>query len=72
MPGGERGLDYRIQVDGGINFQTAAECARAGADVFESDHFVWPAQSQSRVARMRKAVNSVGPRPPRGAPVRQG
>jgi ribulose-phosphate 3-epimerase len=32
----ERKLSYHIEVDGGINFQTAAECARAGADVFVS------------------------------------
>lgn len=29
-------LAYHIEVDGGINFQTAAECARAGADAFVS------------------------------------
>ena len=28
------GLSYRIEVDGGINNQTAVECARAGADTF--------------------------------------
>src|SRR6266404_8402866 len=28
---GERDLDYRIEVDGGINQTTAVECARAGA-----------------------------------------
>ena len=28
----ELGLDFRIEVDGGINDQTATECARAGAD----------------------------------------
>jgi ribulose-phosphate 3-epimerase len=32
----ERQLTYRIEVDGGINFTTAAECARAGADTFVS------------------------------------
>ncbi len=32
----ERGLAYRIEVDGGINFNTAVECARAGADTFVS------------------------------------
>jgi len=32
----ERQLSYRIEVDGGINFATAAECARAGADTFVS------------------------------------
>lgn len=30
----ELGLSYRIEVDGGINLATAAECARAGADTF--------------------------------------
>jgi ribulose-phosphate 3-epimerase len=32
----EKGLDFIIEVDGGINFQTAAECAAAGADAFVS------------------------------------
>ena len=32
----EKQLPYRISVDGGINFQTAAECARVGADTFVS------------------------------------
>ncbi|HXT41176.1 MAG TPA: ribulose-phosphate 3-epimerase [Candidatus Angelobacter sp.] len=32
----ERKLEYRITVDGGINFQTAADCAHAGADTFVS------------------------------------
>jgi ribulose-phosphate 3-epimerase len=29
-----RKLSYRLEVDGGIDLQTAAECARAGADTF--------------------------------------
>src|SRR5512137_156553 len=32
----EEGLGYRISVDGGIDFKTAAECAHAGADTFVS------------------------------------
>src|SRR5438874_13728750 len=32
----EKSLSYLIGVDGGIDFQTAAECARAGADTFIS------------------------------------
>lgn len=32
----EQRLAYRIEVDGGINFQTAAECAKAGADTLVS------------------------------------
>jgi len=30
----ELGLDFRLEVDGGINHETARECARAGADTF--------------------------------------
>ncbi|MEI7732316.1 MAG: ribulose-phosphate 3-epimerase [Verrucomicrobiota bacterium] len=37
----ERGLNYRIQVDGGINFDTAKECAKAGADTFVSGTFLF-------------------------------
>jgi ribulose-phosphate 3-epimerase len=32
----ERGLDFRLEVDGGINADTAAAAARAGADVLVS------------------------------------
>jgi len=32
----ENNHGYRIEVDGGVNNQTAAECARAGADTFVS------------------------------------
>lgn len=32
----KKGLKFDIEVDGGINFETAAECARAGANVFVS------------------------------------
>jgi ribulose-phosphate 3-epimerase len=29
-----RGLDFRLEVDGGIDLATAAECRAAGADTF--------------------------------------
>jgi ribulose-phosphate 3-epimerase len=32
----ELGLDFRLEVDGGITNETARECARAGADTFVS------------------------------------
>jgi ribulose-phosphate 3-epimerase len=32
----KKNLPYRIEVDGGITYDTAAECARAGADTFVS------------------------------------
>ena len=49
----ERKLSYRIGVDGGINFQTAAECARAGADTFVSGTTLFRARS------LRTAVNKL-------------
>jgi ribulose-phosphate 3-epimerase len=32
----ELGLNYRIEVDGGVGFETVAECVRAGADTLVS------------------------------------
>lgn len=32
----QRNLSFRIEVDGGINFKTAADCSRSGADTFVS------------------------------------
>ena len=58
----ERKLSYRISVDGGINFQTAAECARAGADTFVSGTSLFHARSLSAaVKKMRKIVNAHDP-----------
>lgn len=54
----ERQLNYRIAVDGGINFQTAVECARAGADVFVSGTALFGRRNlRAAVARMRKLVS---------------
>lgn len=51
----ELGLNYRIQVDGGINETTAVECARAGADTFVSGTALFSKpQLGAAVARMRK------------------
>jgi ribulose-phosphate 3-epimerase len=58
----ERQLPYRISVDGGINFQTAAECARAGADTFVSGTTLFGAHNlKAAVAKMRKIVNANDP-----------
>jgi ribulose-phosphate 3-epimerase len=54
---GERNLNYHVEVDGGINFETAAECARAGADAFVSGTGLFGHRSMKRaVARMRRIV----------------
>src|SRR5271154_3109029 len=58
----ERKLPYRISVDGGINNETAAECARAGADTFVAGTSLF-AQRSLKVAikKMRKIVNANDP-----------
>jgi ribulose-phosphate 3-epimerase len=51
----ERELGYRIEVDGGINFATAAECARVGADTFVSGTALLGNRNLSNaVKKMRK------------------
>jgi len=55
----ERGLKYRIEVDGGINLGTAVECARAGADAFVSGTALFGQRQLGRAVRkMREAVTS--------------
>ena len=58
----EKNLRCQISVDGGINFQTAAECARAGADTFVAGTSLFGARSlKVAVNRMRKIVNACDP-----------
>jgi len=55
----QRGLGYRIEVDGGVNFVTAVECARAGADTFVSGTTLLRSRSlRAAVRKMRKLVES--------------
>ena len=61
----ERGLNYRIEVDGGINLQTAVECAKAGADTFVSGTALFRERQMGRaVKKMRDAVLACVPAPP--------
>jgi ribulose-phosphate 3-epimerase len=58
----EKQLRYRISVDGGINFQTAAECAHAGADTFVAGTSLFGQRSlKVAINRMRKIVNAHDP-----------
>ncbi|MGA9780329.1 MAG: ribulose-phosphate 3-epimerase [Limisphaerales bacterium] len=58
----ERRLPYRISVDGGINFQTAAECARVGADTFVSGTTLFHAHNlHAAVKKMRQIVTAHDP-----------
>jgi ribulose-phosphate 3-epimerase len=51
------GLKYHIEVDGGINFQTAAECARAGADAYVSGTGLFGERSlKAAISKMRRIV----------------
>ena len=54
----EKRLGFRIEVDGGINFQTAAECAHAGADTFVSGTGLFQQRSlKAALKKMQKLVN---------------
>ena len=56
----ELGLDFRIEGDGGVNQQTAAECARAGADTFVAGSALFGQRSLTRaVKKMHKPVTQV-------------
>jgi ribulose-phosphate 3-epimerase len=58
-----RNLPFRIGVDGGVNFKTAVECARAGADVFVSGSALFGQRNlKAAVAKMRKLVTAAHPR----------
>lgn len=56
---------FTIGVDGGVNFKTAGECARAGADMFVSGTTLFAARSlKAAVTKMRKIVLQSVPPPP--------
>ena len=58
----ELNLEYRIVVDGGINFQTAVECAKVGADTFVSGTGLFGQPSlRKAVEKMRRLVTAAAP-----------
>lgn len=65
----EMGLNYRIEVDGGINNATAVECAKAGADTFVSGTALFGSkQLKKAVAKMRDLVTKHGRPAPQPVP----
>ena len=51
----EKKLNYNIEVDGGINNQTVAECARAGADTFVAGTALFSQRNMgAAIKKMRK------------------
>jgi ribulose-phosphate 3-epimerase len=60
--GRERKLPYRIEVDGGINDQTAAECAHAGADTFVAGTALFRRSNmKAAVKKMRQIIQASDP-----------
>jgi ribulose-phosphate 3-epimerase len=58
----ERGLRYRLSVDGGINNDTVAECARAGADTFVAGTALFHKRNMgAAIKRMRKIAHDNDP-----------
>ena len=58
----ELNLSYRVSVDGGINFETAGECAAAGADTFISGTTLFKAGNlKAAVKKMRKIASEHDP-----------
>jgi ribulose-phosphate 3-epimerase len=58
----QRKLPYRISVDGGINNETAAECARAGADTFVAGTSLFGQRSlKAAITKLRKQVHANDP-----------
>lgn len=55
-------LNYRLEVDGGINNSTVAECARAGADTFVAGTSLFGARSlKAAIKKMRKIAHANDP-----------
>ena len=60
----ERGLSFNIGVDGGVDFKTAIDCARAGADTFISGTTLFEQRNlRAAVKKLRKIVESNAPDP---------
>ena len=56
---GTRGLDLRVQVDGGITSQTIERAAEAGADVFVAGSAVYRADDAlAAISELREAASS--------------
>ena len=58
----EKKMKYHIQVDGGINNTTVAECARAGADTFVAGTALFSQRNMgAAIKKMRKIANDNDP-----------
>ena len=48
--------NYKIEVDGGINFETAKKAVDAGADMLVSGSFVYNAKDRNEVIEMLQGI----------------
>lgn len=56
----ERNLNYEIEVDGGINSETAKKCAEAGATVFVAGSYVYNSKDvKKQIDSLKEAVKHV-------------
>ena len=63
----ERGLDYHIGVDGGVDFVTAPECAQVGADAFISGTTLFKQRNLGAAVRKMRKLTENGGGAPAGA-----
>ena len=52
-----RGLDFEIEVDGGVDNQTIIACRDAGADVFVAGSYVFDGNIEENMVTLREALN---------------
>jgi len=58
----DKALSYRISVDGGINDETGADCACAGADTFVAGTSLFgAADMKSAITQLRRSVSGAKP-----------
>ena len=54
----EHGYHYEIEVDGGIQPESAKKCAAAGADVFVAGSYIYDAENpQEKINALRAAID---------------
>jgi ribulose-phosphate 3-epimerase len=64
----QNGFKYRIEVDGGINFDNTAECARAGADTFVSGTGLFAKRNLKAAVRKMREIAVENARNPGALP----
>ncbi len=52
----DRGLNTHIEIDGGINVQTGAQCVEAGADVLVAGSYVFASEKPEEAIRSLKSL----------------